>query len=99
MFTKEGASRGGKKSRRGANKLTKELRAKFKMAIESVDLIADLKKVTPVDRLKMVAMLAKYVIPQLASIDLDIQDVTIKQFLKMDSQEQQEYIQSLEIQN
>jgi len=94
-FTKEQQSKGGANGKRGAGKVTVEMRAKFKEALESVDLITDLKAVEPGERLRIVAMLSKYVIPSLASIELEVTDVTIKQFMNMSSKEQDEYLETL----
>jgi len=94
-FTKEQRAKGGANGKRGPGKVTMDMRQKFKEALESVDLITDLKAVEPGERLRIVAMLSKYVIPSLASIELEVADVTIKQFMNMSSKEQDEYLETL----
>ncbi len=95
-FTKEQMAKGGSRGKRGPGKITMDMRNKFKEAIDSVDLIADLKAIEPGDRLRIVAMLSKYVISTLASVELDINDLTIKQFLHMSEEEQNEYLNTLQ---
>ncbi len=95
-FTKEQMAKGGANGKRGAGKITTDMRKKFKEAIDSVDLIADLKAIEPGDRLRIVAMLSKYVLPTLASVELDLNDLTIKQFLHMSEEEQNEYLNTLQ---
>ena len=95
-FTPEQRAKGGANGKRGASKLTLDMRQKFKEAIESVDLIKDLKAVEPVERLRIVAMLSKYVVPALASVELDINDLSVTQFMDMTDQEQNEYIETLQ---
>ena len=94
-FTREQMSKGGKRGKRGASKMTVEMRTKFREAIESVDLIADLKAVEPAERLRIVAMLSKYVIPALATVEVDMTDITVKQFIQMTDQEREQYINTL----
>ena len=76
MFTKELATKYGKKStRKGTpNKATESVRSAFKLLVENnlKQMQSDIDSLEPKDRLSVIVALAKFLIPTIKAVDVDL---------------------------
>ena len=94
-WTKETAKNGGKKSKRGASKSNAILRQTIAGALSEVDLKTALKDLKGFELIRAYSLLAKYAIPALASIELDITDMSVKDYMALSEKDRKDYIESI----
>ena len=94
-WTKEAAKNGGKKSRRGSDKSNALLRKTITGALSKVDLDEALSQLEGFELIRAYSLLAKYAIPALASIELDITDMSVKDYMALSEKDRKDYIESI----
>ena len=81
-FTKETASRAGKKSKRGKDVLDSELKEKLKLRFLDILESIDKKELTSTEKLKFLQLSINYILPKISENHLEAQQ-SIKSILFM----------------
>ena len=84
-FNKETGSKAGASSSRGNDKVNNNLRELLAGTIDIVKLKSELETLDGYDYVRGTSMILTYILPALAQIQLDVTEVTVKEFIKMDA--------------